>query len=685
MAISLITPTSGSTIDPGDAFSFTITDGWATLSVEVDTDLATEYAYDSALGGAQAGYTVVVTPGAGDAVYTISRDSGFNISPTNIRIIEDAATTAISYSLTAEQLFPQGKAPYNPLSTTPAPSGDVEGPGSSTDNAVARFDGTGGKTLQNSLVTISDTGAIATPSTVAATETVATDEYLLSLKGAVIQETAGPPLGGGIPTLGQFWVNNATSPNKPFFTDESGANIDLSGGGGSGDVVGPGSAVDENIAVFDSTTGKLIKDGLITKAQVQANTAKVTNATHTGDVTGATALTIAANAVTNSKILNATIVATDKLSATGTKDATTFLRGDNTWDVPAGGGGSGAILDTQTKADSTEAFFDFDTTSIPANHDLYFHFRTAQTTGSAGNNVLRFNGDTGNNYTQAEVRVSAIGGVGVSGNNGTGQPYISVGLVTDTTKTTGDWSEGTFKIPSAGWQGTAARAILFGDAWEDGTNTIVAARSVTGGSWNNTSAVTSIRILLSVAANFLVDSTVTMVAVPQYTWGSGGGGGGGAAKVVFAQQGAVPTAPTVNTWYTPDDRIINFDGLWSLTLGTGTDPAPQIYEPAFIVPFDGILTDIDCWLRSTSVSNNGYFAVYKWTPTDDSATVGTLTQLGTNMTFTPAAANRTYDLSQTGLSAAVSKGDKIKIFYRGAAASPLGGMYFTASLLVEAT
>jgi len=34
--------------------------------------------------------------------------------------------------------------------------GDASGPGSSTDNAIARFSGTGGKTLQNSTVTISD-------------------------------------------------------------------------------------------------------------------------------------------------------------------------------------------------------------------------------------------------------------------------------------------------------------------------------------------------------------------------------------------------------------------------------------------------------------------------------------------------------------------------------------------------
>ena len=38
--------------------------------------------------------------------------------------------------------------------------GDATGPGSSTDNAIARFDGTGGKTLANSTTTISDDGDI---------------------------------------------------------------------------------------------------------------------------------------------------------------------------------------------------------------------------------------------------------------------------------------------------------------------------------------------------------------------------------------------------------------------------------------------------------------------------------------------------------------------------------------------
>ena len=62
-------------------------------------------------------------------------------------------------------------------------------------------------------------------------------------------------------------------------------------------------------------------------AAVSANTSKVTNATHTGDVTGATVLTIAAGAVDLAM-----------LSATGTASGTTFLRGDNTWATPAAGG-----------------------------------------------------------------------------------------------------------------------------------------------------------------------------------------------------------------------------------------------------------------------------------------------------------------------------------------------------------
>jgi len=50
----------------------------------------------------------------------------------------------------------------------------------------------------------------------------------------------------------------------------------------SGDVTGPGSATDENIAVYDSTTGKIIKDGGSTVAEV------LDRANHTGTQTAST-------------------------------------------------------------------------------------------------------------------------------------------------------------------------------------------------------------------------------------------------------------------------------------------------------------------------------------------------------------------------------------------------------------
>ena len=44
--------------------------------------------------------------------------------------------------------------------SSPSLGGDVVGPASATDNAIARFDTTTGKLIQNSVVTVSDTGAI---------------------------------------------------------------------------------------------------------------------------------------------------------------------------------------------------------------------------------------------------------------------------------------------------------------------------------------------------------------------------------------------------------------------------------------------------------------------------------------------------------------------------------------------
>jgi hypothetical protein len=63
--------------------------------------------------------------------------------------------------------------------------------------------------------------------------------------------------------------------------DESGLEF-IAPPSGSGDVIGPGSSVDDNIALFNGVTGKIIKDGGATIAQVRDRS------THTGTQTAST-------------------------------------------------------------------------------------------------------------------------------------------------------------------------------------------------------------------------------------------------------------------------------------------------------------------------------------------------------------------------------------------------------------
>jgi len=84
---------------------------------------------------------------------------------------------------------------------------NVEGPASSTDEAVARFDGTTGKVLQDSPVTIDDSGNIATPGTVdgrdVAADGTAQDSHIANVSNphAVTAVQAGADLAGSAATV----------------------------------------------------------------------------------------------------------------------------------------------------------------------------------------------------------------------------------------------------------------------------------------------------------------------------------------------------------------------------------------------------------------------------------------------------------------------------------------------------
>lgn len=66
-------------------------------------------------------------------------------------------------------LIANGSGEFGPVTSGGTGSGDVTGPGSATDNALARFDGTGGKTIQNSTVIADDSGNMTVPGHVSIT------------------------------------------------------------------------------------------------------------------------------------------------------------------------------------------------------------------------------------------------------------------------------------------------------------------------------------------------------------------------------------------------------------------------------------------------------------------------------------------------------------------------------------
>lgn len=103
-----------------------------------------------------------------------------------------------------------------PLANLPPISGgDVEGPASSVDGGIALFDGVTGKLLK-------------------------VGGQLSGYERAL--------------TAGMNVTIDRTDPNNPV------VNAAITGGGG-GDVVGPASSVNNSVALFDGTTGKLLKTG----------------------------------------------------------------------------------------------------------------------------------------------------------------------------------------------------------------------------------------------------------------------------------------------------------------------------------------------------------------------------------------------------------------------------------------
>jgi hypothetical protein len=167
------------------------TDGRARAAISAGTGIS----YNNTTG--------VVTNAAPDQTVAIAGGTGISTSGTYPSFTVTNTAPDQTVVLTAGTgISTSGTYPnFTITNTSPSLGGDVVGPASSTDNAIARFDTTTGKLLQNSVVLVDDTGAVTGFTTLAASTSVTTPIVQASNSGGLaLKNSAGTTqisMGGG--------------------------------------------------------------------------------------------------------------------------------------------------------------------------------------------------------------------------------------------------------------------------------------------------------------------------------------------------------------------------------------------------------------------------------------------------------------------------------------------------------
>ena len=218
-----------------------------------------------------------------------------------------------------------------------AGDGDVSGPGTATDNAVARFNGTGGSNLNNSGVIIDDSNNVTGVNALTVTTNITASNITIvgsaSTIGSVAFTSTSATVTGNLTVSGSITASSLTVNGNISASSLSVSNVT---------VVGSASSIG-SLAI--TSTSATITGDLTVSGAITASTIGATNVTVTGSASSIGAITITTTSV---GINTATVTAGTALEVTGNMRITTTGNGlifpDGSKQETAATGGAGLAI-----------------------------------------------------------------------------------------------------------------------------------------------------------------------------------------------------------------------------------------------------------------------------------------------------------------------------------------------------